>query len=1247
MASNMISFQYIETDLRGIAQEAASKKTLPHIRDKTDRVLFLILGKGDDSEPEHVVGEIVSTLLLTSELTHTPKILYGTINALIKLCGQPGAVHGVNYSHIVTVLCKATYSLMSLIPSNNESVPQELELSLLRCLQVVSLLAVDSLRDQFLDEVSLSQLLALSANLITRKNTGPVVSQTAKGVLNHIQMFIIESAIKYSTHAIELSNYQVPPGSTLTATGEQMGVAHLSSNQSNSPLSVLFSFMHDFITMSDPESTIQVPCLLFGSSRIPRLLALDMLSDSVSRAPWNKHAPLITLGKLYLFPILSRRIQNILSADNPTESAPFWFCLASSIFNSSLVPFARFETEKIVVILNNFLSTTHQADARLSHVMKSLTSLVVSGHFRSSQDLSVQATPNSPLGGDSPVNKLSSRNRSCLVESVIDNVALYVSKTFANFGQDSITDKKLILSKEFPPIDLITAFVSALYRDEQAAQDVESSWAPIMSVFQLIVPLESSLDSFTTFILLLARHKIRRGLSSAIALVVELSNDEFVFSITSRMIEDDSFSMDESDWSILIRSLSHRQKSCRIFSSVRTRARAETVVQALIPINSKWTIESVAELLMKSPGGLDNISHLWASFVGPYFHSSKIVSDLVPDVILLATRVVETVLVSSENKDDSIIFSTIVDVSEKHPKQVSSLLLELVQNFGHRISDWKSVIACISNIENLKIIEIIIDEFLDRNILFIPQLVLVLQKLLPKESTNNSFLIVSLVQRCWRVEAFSAISNFFKLACIDSRMDVRNCAIKTLTNLPIADLSLLLDITDSVNEHASSCSHTDRSRDEEETAGLIVHHSQDTEEKRWAESLSCCLRMLSNAARNHPNPQSIIDSSVIGQILNRIFADQDTSQISAIELFVNLIRKSSPVSAPPLFVSIIEQQTVEITKTTRLMLPDLLAGHIPEPLVEIIFSLFAKFISHHSVRINKPIPSRIVSETDTGDCVVDYSQLRIDPTISIMIPNMKLFFNNSMFIDLIFKTDSFLVDTGSLHLGLRMMDHLIDADLDPTVRARFISRLEHISLQQDSRGIWKHALCSLVKLNGTESMINMFDLLPINELVSPIQYRLFVSLVEKIEVVNVRFCKTIIRHLSTCDGSDLNLGSKSHYLVYMFLTVLAGTTRDGKPPPFSDPTPFSYEQIIGRKYALSTTQELSECVFALALKFVNNQTSDIITVPILSVLENDVGFKLFLAILPGSQLVMSENIEVRKSFSRALDRFTPRIKNMC
>ena len=1259
--STISTLKYLESDLRIIISESNQKKTIPHIRDKAEKVLALIVGSVDGAEIDLITMELVSTLLLTAELTHSPKILSTTVDALLKLCSSPGMVHGDIFSHIVTVLCKAAYSIMASVPSNTTD--SEIDLSLLRCLQVVNLLQTESLRDQFLNEVSLSQILALSTNIITKKGPGPVVSQTAIGVLSHIQLFILDAANAHPASPLELSKLNIPSGSTLTSTGEQMGVAHLFTSPLSSPFGILFAFTHDCVTMSDPKSTVQVPCLLFGSSRIPQSLAFDFLNELVLKTPWHKDLSLITLGKLFLLPIVSRRISAILS-DNAsiTELSEHWLELAANLFRSSLMSYCRHEIEKLVIIMNNFLSFHHRADSRISLVMKCFsTGVVVSQNCRSSTTIST--TPNSPLGGDSPVNKSSSRS---LIASIIDNVALFIAQSFANIGPDFEERQKIFNSADPAPVEVITSFVASLYRESVSGEtDLDystllSTWPAIMSVFDLVVPLSTNSDlaeSFENFIFLLSN--VRRGLSSAVSILVKLTHrDEWLVHVITRMIEDEKFSMDQSDWTTLIRSSLSRQPRFINFicPTPRDKDKAKILIRTLFPLNAKWCIDSLKQVLTKSPGGLDNLTSLWRDEIDPYIKDSKLDPQFIDPIIQLTFTVCETALAS--NQDESIfVLETIVFLSENFPSKIPLYLFDLVQNFGDKIRHWKSIHQCISIIgtmEVLKTIEIIVEEFLTENSQFIPEMTINLTQLLPLATTNNSFLIISLVHRCAELfpSHWTSVSKFFKNASLDSRMEVRNCAIKTVSSLVSPDTFFLIEITAAVFEHATSCSPNDRSRDEVESAGIIVHHSQDTEEKRWNESVSCCLRMLSVSTKSF-DATPIIESVEMGRILSQIFHETDTPTDSAINLIVDLISSTRKDSL--IFADILSSQirSLEMTKTARLLLSQILAipGTLPTNLVANLFDLFSKFVNHSSVR-GKPIPATVVTENPAGICLVDFANLRIDQSLLPIIPNTDKFFHRPDFIDLIFNPDKFLIDSTSVHLGLRVAELLINHDLPESVRDRFVLNLKNFAISKDSIGIWKYAIDVLIRMNEISSLLEIAESLESTSTIAPIEYRLFTFLIQSMERDDGKFSQLVLHRLEASIDDQLVIGTTSHFAAYIFLKLLGAHLDVSPETTATNEMEFSLENVSNAPVKFSPSLALVNRLCEICISIVSsNRSAEILSIKILDFLNlarnDNFACKIFLALLPARALVLSENVVIRERFADLLARFSPAIKNSC
>ena len=106
----------IEADLRAIINEAHSKKTIPHVKDRAERAVASLLMISDDISRERAIEEILSTLLMTTEMGSFPKLILLSLNVLQKLASASTSFNSDSFLHMITVLCKAASSLSTSQP---------------------------------------------------------------------------------------------------------------------------------------------------------------------------------------------------------------------------------------------------------------------------------------------------------------------------------------------------------------------------------------------------------------------------------------------------------------------------------------------------------------------------------------------------------------------------------------------------------------------------------------------------------------------------------------------------------------------------------------------------------------------------------------------------------------------------------------------------------------------------------------------------------------------------------------------------------------------------------------------------------------------------------------------------------------------------------------------------------------------------------------------------------------------------
>jgi hypothetical protein len=146
--------------------------------------------------------------------------------------------------------------------------------------------------------------------------------------------------------------------------------------------------------------------------------------------------------------------------------------------------------------------------------------------------------------------------------------------------------------------------------------------------------------------------------------------------------------------------------------------------------------------------------------------------------------------------------------------------------------------------------------------------------------------------------------------------------------------------------------------------------------------------------------------------------------------------------------------------------------------------------------------------------------------------------------------------------------------------------------------------------------------------------------------MNGKICLKILDFLKDFNyESAVIFTNKNHFIAYLVLMVL-GSILHSAPPTIEIPR-FDDNQFKSVPTGnLRVTSEFIHEIFNFSREIISKQVcEESLTIPILSLLEKatktDLGTHLLLLIFPAKQIIMSENILVRESFSNIMSKYSP------
>ena len=755
----------IQTDLRSIITEALQRKAILHVKDRAEKAVSSLSLVSDDESWDRAVDDVLSSLLIATEVGTVPKLILHSLTILQRLSATH--VSGTTFLHMITVLCKATWSV-SLSVMNPISV--EIELAQIKCLQTVTLFQTDILSVYFLDTVSLSQIVSVCTNLINHPYSTPTVVQTACATIRQLGHFVSQ-----------LKPVPDPAVFDPLVNGQNQVIGF--SQVSSSPV---FLFTHDLITMGFPKDTSLVVCPIFGSSRIDASLALDMLSDFF-------YSPLISI---YLIPLLLRSFDLSLSSSWSLQLG----LVVKLHSHKNIIP--------VLFYLSNLLSdffSTHQV------VTETLREIVlVDPQILIATEIDFPGS--TPFGGDSP-----GRVNYNLGEILICRICQFIHQPDAPASGE--VDKSVAL--------MITAVEALVTLSEKSSilSTVSSVWPSVLSCLSLLAD-KRHVKTFQHLLLLCAL--LPDAVEGIINTLLKLHP---TISVSEILSECKTVELPLHLWRRIFRSLEATGSTeVELFESVKD---VPLATRALLSESvSDWQIKRIGFLFSNSNLSLFESSKLWSEAVQPL-----IKTELSALLISSFLALVETVVTANKAPEEAI--QSLVLLAPAAPTLTGECLLTLVTTSGHlwTLSTWE---ACLNVMEQGlgttgKIAELIVDDFLNTNLIpIIPRLIKIFTSLFSEASLNTCFKSIASVLKCIEQMSVSdessndlAAKEFFLSACIDARSGARNCAVKTLAGVPqLAICEILLPVFQPLRGPPYP----------DETSGLLMHHSRDTEEKRWSET---------------------------------------------------------------------------------------------------------------------------------------------------------------------------------------------------------------------------------------------------------------------------------------------------------------------------------------------------------------------------------------------------------------------------
>ena len=523
------------------------------------------------------------------------------------------------------------------------------------------------------------------------------------------------------------------------------------------------------------------------------------------------------------------------------------------------------------------------------------------------------------------------------------------------------------------------------------------TWPAVLSCLTLIAShnphLPGVLATLEKLLVLLATARSRDGVAACVASAVKIPGiTKFLLNMFQRLaalaVVKETFTI--ALWRMAIKQFEIAPSSLSIedlavqgialdsfFSSCSDSESVATFVAALLPSEetitvTQWTTTRVGQVV-SCDAGIDALETVWADQVGPFLHRVLDTDKRVP--VTSAEAVIDmccaVIVAALPRRPDAVIvvIASLCDWVRISPLRAVDAMLETVSGSGHMLTPagWSGLIDTLqvaledatSQELSLRLLELIVDEFdsgqTDR---IVPLLGKV--GLLPSSqlSVTSAFKVIGLVKKCSATCAPDLVKVFFESACSESRSEVRNCALKTIAGSGLSCASVL-GISVSVAGALVGASTTPDSSD------MIIHHSRDSEQKRWSETTVLALSALSASVRSSTadDAEVVLNSSEARELFHILFCcEVEESVTAAVKVFVDIFKT---VNFSPLMVSAIEAECERVIScstgvplSSSLLLPLLLQistslpGEATNPLLE----LFRLIITHPAVHLGTAIP---------------------------------------------------------------------------------------------------------------------------------------------------------------------------------------------------------------------------------------------------------------------------------------------------
>jgi hypothetical protein len=1163
--TEFVAVREIEGDLRQVIVEASSRKTIPHVRDRAERAVASILMITDADSLVVAIEEVLSTLLIATEVGLYPKLIILSLSILQKLAAS-NAIQGATFLHMITVLCKSASSLSGVLAGpSGASMQTEVEIAQLRCLQTLHLLQVKDLGPLFLDEIALSQVIGMCVNLVNNPTSSSVVIQSAQGAISQLYLFVLDLTWDQFRNDEAGDSTRLDFEPEISSGGEIKGVIDFVLKTLSRPqLKPLLAYVHDLVTISSPSFTRHVACSLFGSGRIKPQLCIEMLSLTFT-SPQTRWIPgLVVIVKHYLFPLISKTVAEYLEISQGSESSISLshFRLIMRLYvtvvkTESLSSQLSDPIDSLLVQLNNFLIQEPGLGDPFNRVIVTelCTVSIASCPFILNPSIARPHTMNA-LGGDSPVRRVYNT-----AEGIVESVCMHLHSLGGEIANAKFS--LLFSSSEFSSdissgdqgsvsLDLVLTVISAAVRLDQdtLVPTIAHTWTAILSCLVLVIsqssagPSQQVLNGLERFLVLLAKSNHKEGLHASVTSVLKLpatpSMNKFILNMFHRISENDALltNIGTTLWRQILKQFeiissgSNYMSSDDLtvqnialdtfFHSPASVGAVHTFVEALLGDRagvSQWTFHRVGQLLT-SPLSLDHCA-LWKQYIDPLFF------DECPSV-QGAFHLVQTIV--CQYPQDQVACKALGSaerITSIQPHVPLACMLGIVENCGYLLNSdcWASIVSItlqtLPNPKALRLAEMAIEDITEYIEPELPRLVDILSLTalgIQGESLSaaSAFKAVGLALKAAEhvkndhPETWKAIDEFFLKACTDRRAEVRNCALKTLVNVPFpASSSVVVNIGFSVVEAARSVKDSNPGSPSSKPAGVaIIHHSRDTEEKRWSESMVLALAAVTRRFHHEHKDKVarifalvIIEEGVTDEVLN-----------AACKACVD-IWKSLKFAPEALFLSILESESNKIRSDpfrigrippvlTPLLMNSLKSVTSLDPLVEnSVFKFLAATVTCPSLHEETAIAFSTLSPATSvwsspGWTPVEVEAFRpaVEWTVeegsykpvvaSKTVPSYvwSVFqalhvFTDEHVVELFLNEEVLFVNSLTTQLAARAMAAIeIDSRVlaSTTVNAlERIAKTRTVSIGVASTGLWKQAVQVLVKKNAYESLFRL------------------------------------------------------------------------------------------------------------------------------------------------------------------------------